>query len=110
MEYVSKEAVLAALDEWAVNSEAPGTNYKKHLVEAIKYQISELLPPAIDTDADIAEIIFREPKEPIRVHAKLTFCPSCKKQVKDGHSYCKKCGQAILRKDDAYKCRLNPKS
>lgn len=104
MEYVSKDAVLAAIEDWAKcfsNDEAIRTNPEKVinlLIEDVSYMDAD-----IDTELDITELLFREKRAPIKVNARLTLCPTCRKQLKDGHSYCKKCGQAILRKkgDDA---------
>lgn len=98
MEYVSKDAVLAAIEDWAKcfsNDEAIRTN-PEATINLLKEDIS-YMESDIDTEMDITEILFRVKREPIRVNARLTLCPTCRKQLKDGHSYCKKCGQAILR-------------
>ena len=99
MEYVSKEAVLDAIkDHIHIQSDSPAEMQEivANIMNAVKISVAEL-EPAIDTDVDIAEILYREPRELIKVHRNLTICPTCRKQLKDGHSYCKRCGQAILR-------------
>lgn len=98
MEYVSKKAVLEVIDEWikCFGSEEPMQSKQESIINMLKEDIS-YMDPEVDTELDITEMLFREKREPIRVHANLTLCPTCRKQLKDGHSYCKKCGQAILR-------------
>lgn len=103
MECVSKEVVVAAIKD-AMKRDDGNESYLagwKQALWKLKNDVEALEP--LTSDVDIAELAFRKPMEPIRVRANLTLCPTCRKQLKDGHSYCKKCGQAILRKkgDDA---------
>lgn len=98
MEYVSKKAVLEVIEEWTkcFSQEESIKSAPEEIIDMLKEDIS-FMDPEVDTELDITEMLFREKREPIRVHANLTLCPTCRKQLKDGHSYCKKCGQAILR-------------
>lgn len=105
MEYVSKKAILEVVEEWVkcFGKEEKLRNEPEAVIELLKEDVL-YMEPDIETELDITELLFREKREPIRVSASLTLCPTCRKQLKDGHSYCKKCGQAILRKrkgDDA---------
>lgn len=100
MEFVSKDAVIAAIkdqmqrdsdnEQWLIGW--------KQALSALRTTV-ETMEPAM-TDADAAELAFREAMEPIEVRASLMLCPTCRKQLKDGHSYCKKCGQKILRRKE----------
>ena len=103
MEYVSKESVIAAIKD-EMKRDKGSEPYLTGWVQALhslKTRI-EALEPAT-ADVDITELVFRKPKEPVKVNEALTICPTCRKRLKDGHSYCKRCGQAILRTkgDDA---------
>lgn len=104
MEYVSKKAILEVIEDWAkcFSYEETLRTEPESVINLLKEDIS-YMEPDIETELDITELLFREKRELIRVSANLTLCPTCRKQLKDGHSYCKKCGQAILRKkgDDA---------
>ena len=98
MEYVSKEAVLTAIadqmkrdsdnEQWLIGW--------KQALSALQTTVETMEPSTADVDA--AELAFRKPMEPIRAREDLVICPSCKKKINDGHSYCKRCGQAILWK------------
>lgn len=98
MEYVSKKAILEVIEDWVklIGEEEMLRTEPEKVISLLKEDIS-YMEPCIDTELDITEMLFREKREPIRVRANLTLCPTCRKQLKDGHSYCKKCGQAILR-------------
>lgn len=84
---------MEVIEEWEANM-------NQDISKSITYMLKEdilYMDSEIDTEMDITEILYRKKREPIRVNKSLTICPTCRKQLKDGHSYCKRCGQAILR-------------
>lgn len=101
MEYVTKKAIIEVVEEWMnlVKQEEKLRDEPEKALAILREDIS-YMEPDIDTELEITEILFREKREPIRVREGLTICPTCRKQLKDGHSYCKKCGQAILRRKE----------
>ena len=104
MECVSKEAVLAAIEDAMKldnDDERFLYGWKKGLGE-LKVSVEEM-EPVTSGEITSAALAFREPMAPVLRNNQVYVCGMCGHKVNLKHSFCKWCGQRILKQkgDDA---------
>ena len=99
MEYVSKEVVLAAIED-AMKTDNEDERFLAGWKKAL-WQLKtdvEAMEPATSDDVATAALSFRQPMAPVLKNNQVYVCGMCGHKVNLKHSFCKRCGQAILKK------------
>ena len=93
-----KEAVLAAIED-RMKRDSEDERFLagwKQALWALKTDV-EAMEPATADDAAAAALAFRQPMAPVLKNNQVYVCPMCNHKVNVKHSFCKRCGQAIIR-------------
>lgn len=104
MAYVGKEVVLDAIED-QMKRDSEDERFLagwKQALHALKTNV-ETMEPATTEDAVAAALSFREPMAPVLKNNQVYVCGMCGHKVNLKHSFCKRCGQRILKQrgDDA---------